>query len=279
MSTDCIDVLVPTRNRPAALAVTLAGLAAQQLGSRHLNLVLSDQSDAACDPYACAEVKAMLRILTLQGHAVQTLRNLPRRGLAHQRAYLLAHAQGEVCVFVDDDVWIEPDLLQRLHDVLREQGCGFVGSAVHGASHANDVRPGQQVVEFWDGPVRPETVRPEDPEWLRHHLHSAANLLHLQKRLGADRRHSRCYKVAWVGGCVAYDVRKLRAAGGFDFWSALPQAHCGEDVLAQLRVMQRFGGCGLFPSGAYHLELPTTVPEREIDAPRVLPLPTMNDVV
>jgi hypothetical protein len=44
----------------------------------------------------------------------------------------------------------------------------------------------------------------------------------------------------------------------------------GEDVLAQLRVMARFGGCAVLPSGVHHLELPTTIPDREVDAPRVL---------
>jgi hypothetical protein len=34
--------------------------------------------------------------------------------------------------------------------------------------------------------------------------------------------------------------------------------------------MERYGGCGLIPSGAYHMELPTTVTTREIDAPRAL---------
>ena len=35
-------------------------------------------------------------------------------------------------------------------------------------------------------------------------------------------------------------------------------------------VQYSVGGAGLFPSGAYHLELPTTLPEREVDAPHVL---------
>ena len=63
---------------------------------------------------------------------------------------------------------------------------------------------------------------------------------------------------------------QLIDAGGFSFWRQLPQEHSGEDVLAQMRVMERFGGCGLFPSGVYHQELPTTVPHRDADAPRVL---------
>jgi len=44
----------------------------------------------------------------------------------------------------------------------------------------------------------------------------------------------------------------------------------GEDVLAQLRVMDLNGGCGLIPSGVYHLQFPTTIPDRLVDAPKYL---------
>jgi hypothetical protein len=118
----------------------------------------------------------------------------------------------------------------------------------------------------------PETVRPGSPAWQRHHLHSAANLFHVQSRLANDSGSTRRYKIAWVGGCVMFDTAMLRAAGGFDFWRELPPQHCGEDVLAQQRVMARFGGCAILPSGAYHMELPTTVTARAIDAPYMLPL-------
>ncbi len=64
----------------------------------------------------------------------------------------------------------------------------------------------------------------------------------------------------------------LRDVGGFQFWQSLPLEHCGEDALAQLRVMARHGGCGLIPSGVYHQELPTTVVDRRVNAPAVLPV-------
>jgi hypothetical protein len=113
-------------------------------------------------------------------------------------------------------------------------------------------------------------VRPGTAQWQRHRLHSAANLYHVAQRLGLTPANQRVYRVAWVGGCVLYDSAKLRACGGFGFWRNLPAEHCGEDVLAQLSVMARFGGCGLIPSGAYHQELPTTLPRRDVDAPKVL---------
>ena len=149
-------------------------------------------------------------------------------------------------------------------------GCGFAGSAVHGLSYLGQERPAQEQLAFWEGRVEPETVLPGSSAWARHHLHSAANLFHLQRRLAVSPDQARAYRVAWVGGCVMFDTAKLRAAGGFDFWPALPPAHCGEDVLAQLRVMERYGGCGMLPSGAYHMELPTTLKRREVDAPWAL---------
>jgi len=265
-----IDVLVPTCDRPAALAVTLASLGFQTWPS--LRIVVADQSDGAG---ACVqgEVQAVLRYLRATGRQVETWRNLPRRGMAQQRAFLLDQVRAPYCLFVDDDVILEPDLVARLHAVIEAEGCGFVGSALHGLSYLGQERPVQENIEFWDGPVTPETVRPGTPAWARHHLHSAANLFHLQSRLGPGRDGNaiRIYKVAWVGGCVLFDTACLRAAGGYDFWRALPAQHCGEDVLAQQRVMARYGGCAIFPSGAYHMELPTTVTARAIDAPYVLP--------
>ncbi len=264
-----LDVLIPTFQRAAALAVTLAGLAGQSLS--RFRVVVSDQSEAH-PAFEAGEVQAVLRVLRARGCEVETHRHLPRRGLAEHRDFLLSRARAPYALFLDDDVIVEPDLLERLLGALREQGCGFVGSALIGLSHAADERPHQQHIELWDGPVRPETIRPGGPEWARHHLHSAANLYHVQRRMDLGGARQRLYRVAWVGGCVLYDAEKLRAVGGFRFWQELPKDHCGEDVLAQLRVMARYGGCGLVPSGAYHQELPTTVPCRDADAPLLLPV-------
>ena len=264
-----VDVLIPTYNRPTALAVTLTSLAAQSAPS--LRIVVSDQSDADAGPLeAVPELGTLLRLLRLRGHEVELHRHLPRRGMAEQRHFLLAQARAPYALFLDDDVILEPDLVERLVRAIEGARCGFVGSAVLGLSFVDDVRPHQQAIEFWDGPVEPERVRPDAPQWARHHLHSAANLYHVQQRLRLTASEQRLYRVAWVGGCVLYDTAKLRRAGGFDFWPLLPAEHCGEDVLAQLRVMARDGGCGLIPSGAYHQELQTTVARRECDAPRAL---------
>lgn len=261
-----IDVLIPTRHRASALAITLTALAAQTIKPRRI--VISDQSEPAV--LDTPELSGLLRYLTHTGHCIETHHHLPARGMAEQRAFLLERVQADYCLFIDDDVISEPTLLERLHRTLSEQQCGFVGSALHGLSFINDERPHQQAIEFWNEPVAPELVTPHSTRWQRHHLHSAANLMHLQQTMATEADLVKLYKVAWVGGCVMFDTAKLRDCGGFDFWCELPPQHSGEDVLAQLRVMARYGACAIFPSGAYHLELPTTLPKRDIDAPQAL---------
>ena len=257
-----VDVLIPTCDRPGPLAVTLMSLASQTFGEFHVTI--SDQGDepVADDPL----VASTLRLLEHHGHAPRVLRNLPRRGMAPQRQFLLEHAEAPYALFLDDDVMLEPDLVERLHDTIVAERCGFVGSALIGLSFRDDVRPHEQPVEPWDGPVQPESVRPDGPEWDRYRLHNAANVLHVQERLGLTPRTQQRYKVAWVGGCVIFDAAALREVGAFEFERELPPEHRGEDVVAQLRTMERFGGAAILPSGAYHQEVPTTLEHRPVDA-------------
>lgn len=264
-----ITLLVPTCNRSSALAATLTALAFQQC--RDFRVVIADQSDAAVE--RDDTLAAVVRVLAAHGIDVAIHRNLPRLGLAQQREFLLEQADGRYCLFIDDDVILEPWVLGMLRDVLDTQGCGFAGNAVIGLSYKDDVRPHEQEVERITGRVEPECVTPGTPAWQRHRLHNAANLLHVQQALAAIPEQPVLYKVAWVGGCVMYRTEYLRAVGGFGFWKELPLAHCGEDVLAQLRVAAGYGGCGVMPSGAYHQELETSVPDRHVNAPEILGVP------
>ena len=263
-----VDILIPTCDRPGALAATLTSLGAQTV--QPFRVVISDQGDQPSTERA--EVATAIRVLELHGCEVKVHRHLPRRGMAEQRQFLLDQARAPLVLFLDDDLILETWVVGQMVDAIRRERCGFVGSAVIGLSYRDDVRPAQQAVEFWEGAVQPETVRPGTPAWERYKLHNAANLLHVQQLHGLTNEMTRPYKVAWVGGCVLYDRTCLEAVGGFGFWRELPEHHAGEDVLAQQRVMARFGGCGLMPSGVYHQELPTTLPNREVDAPKVLDL-------
>jgi glycosyltransferase involved in cell wall biosynthesis len=262
-----IDILIPTYNRPAALAVTLTSLCAQTY--HNFRVVISDQTEAS-DPLQSDEVQAALRILQAHGNQVLLHKHLPRKGIAEQRQFLLDQATSPYVLCLDDDVILEPWVMQNLLKTIQSEQCGFVGSALIGLSFRDDIRPHQQQIEFWNGTVQPETVRSRTPEWERYQLHNAANVYHVQQQLNLTPDNPRTYRVAWVAGCVLYDAAKLRSVNGFNFWQQLPENHCGEDVLAQLRVMAKYGGCGILPSGAYHQELPTTILDRSQDAPQLL---------
>ncbi|WP_020423054.1 glycosyltransferase family 2 protein [Amycolatopsis sp. ATCC 39116] len=263
-----VDVLIPTRNRPAELAVTLSGLAAQDFPDFAVHV--ADQSDGDAS-YESPAAEAMVRVLRHQGHPVQLSRNLPRRGLAQQRNHLLDQSKADYVLFLDDDVWLEPGAITRLHSAISELGCGMVGNAVTGLSYLDDRRPHElEPYEEWEDRPEPEQITPGTREWRRWTLHNAANPTHLSERV-RHRPKWTAYKVAWVGGCVMFDREALVNVGGFEFWQELPPEHCGEDVLAQMKVAAKYGAAGILPTGAVHLESPTTVVNRDTEAYDVVP--------
>lgn len=258
-----IDVLVPFAGRASALAVTLAGLAAQD--DPPFRVIVSDQSlgGEVEDP----AVQAMLRVLRAQGRAAEVIPHLPRRGMAEQRDFLLQVSSAPRVFYLDDDIWLEPGALSRLDAALTRFGGGFVGYAPQGLSYLGESRPHERAaLEFWDHRVLPERVRPGTTAFERWPLHNAANLAHAALEHRVPAQQPRAYRIAWVGGCVLYDRARLLAAGGFDFWRELPAHHAGEDVAAEWRVMERDGGAGVLPSGAVHLEAPTTISDRRVEA-------------
>lgn len=267
-----LEVLVPTRNRPAELATALAGLASQDAD---FGVVISDQSDGA-PGWSHPAAEAMVRVLRAQGRPVRCYRHLPLQGLAEHRQFLLdSSSAADRVLFLDDDVWLAPAAVTTLVAALDALGCGFVGMAVQGLSYLGDRRP-DEVGDFsaWERGVEPERMDRSAPGFGRWRLHNAANLAHVAERL---RREGRLapgewlpYRVAWVGGCVLYRREALQECGGFGFWRELPPGHAGEDVVAQWRVMERFGGAGIVPSHAVHLESPTTVTDRSVEASEAL---------
>ncbi len=248
-----VDILLPTRNRLASLVMTLAGVAGQS--HTELRVIVADQSD---EPAADAPgVAALRRIIVVHGGVVDWHLRPQRHGIAEQRRFLLDAARAPYVLYLDDDVFVEPWVLARLLDVIEEQRCGFVGAFPAGLSFRDDVRAHQEIVEWWDGPVRPEVVEPGTSAWERAQLHRAANHWHLARTLKPG--ETRFYKVAWVASCVLYDRVRLGEVGGFAFWRRLPRYHSGEEVLVQNLLLRRFGGCAIMPSGTYHAELPSTV--------------------
>ena len=258
-----IDVLIPTCGRKTGLAITLTSLLGQQMTD--FDVVVSDQTDDAAY-LDSIEIQTIVRALRWHGHHVALHRHLPRQGMAEQRDFLLRHSRAPYVHFLDDDVLLDPPALRRMIEVLLAEGVGFVGCAVAGLSYLGDVRPEEERIELWDGPVQPESFTPEALPWERHTINNAANPLHLERRLASDGRTVR-YKVAWVGGAnVLFDREKLLNVGGFSWWRRLPREHAGEEVVVQFLLIRKYGGCGILPCGAYHLGLPTAVSDRRRNA-------------
>lgn len=262
-----VAILIPTYNRAEALAITLTSLCYQSYKS--FDITISDQSEGG-DLNHNASFQTVVRLLETRGHHIQILKNIPHKGMAQQRQFLLEQSKCPLSLFLDDDLILESYVVENMVKVIQGEQCGFVGNAVIGLSYQQDYRPEQEAIDFWESSVLPERVVPGSKAWERYKLHNAANLYHVQQKLEVSPEAPLRYKVAWVGGCVMYDTDKLIHSGGFRFWENLPEKHCGEDVLAQLRVMKNYGGCGIVPSGVYHQELKTTVEERGVNAPEYL---------
>ncbi len=248
-----VDILLPTCDRLQSLIMVLSGLASQ--GFTDYRLILSDQSRSPVREEAV--IQTLLRVIETRGGAWEYHYRRPSKGIAEQRDFLLAASSNPAVLYLDDDVLMEPWVLGTLLDTLRKESCAFVGAFPTGLSYRDDVRPDQQAIEYWEGPVQPEIVEPDTPEWDRWQLHRAANLYHVSRSLppGEIRR----YKVAWIAACILYDRQKLLSIGGFSFWQRLPRYHSGEEVLVQNLLMRRYGGCAIVPSGTYFSELPSTV--------------------
>lgn len=262
-----VDVLIPSCGRPAGLAVVLTSLLGQSFSD--FNVIISDQTEDSVIPIETIEVQTLVRALRRRGHDVHLHHHMPRRGLAEQRQFLLEQSSAPYVHYLDDDVLLDAQVIERMLRVLEAEQCGFVGCAASGLDYLNDVRPHEQeFFEPWVGRVRPELFAPDtlDLIWQRHKVNNAANPLHLEQLHCADGAVVR-YKIAWVGGAnVLYDRAKLLSVGGFSWWERLPPQHAGEEVVVQFLLIRKYGGCGILPSGTYHLGLPTIVVDRQHNA-------------
>ncbi len=259
-----VDVLIPTYARKTGLAVVLTSLLGQTFTD--FDVIISDQTDDNASYLDSIEITTLVQALRWHGHRVQLYHHLPRKGLAEQRNFLLQQSHAPYVHYLDDDVLLDPSVMERMLRVLEAEACGFVGCAATGLGYLHDVRPHQQHIQLWTGPVQPEPFTAETIPWERHKVNNAANALHLEQQLVHPGGVVR-YKVAWIGGAnLLFDRAKLLDVGGFSWWQRLPPEHAGEEVVVQFLLIRKYGGCGILPSGTYHLGLPTTVENRTTNA-------------
>ncbi len=101
-----ITVAIPTYNRADFLRQTLAGIAAQQFPRDHFEVLVIDNNSTDHTRAVVAEF----------AHAVPAPRYIlePQQGLDHGRNRAIAEARGEIIVFGDDDILVQPDWLAQM---------------------------------------------------------------------------------------------------------------------------------------------------------------------
>lgn len=176
-----VDVLIPTYRRKTGLTVVLTSLLGQTLTD--FDVIISSQTGPNRDYLDSVEIQTLVQALSLRGHRVTLLRHLPCRGLAEHRQFLLEQSRAPDVLFRDDDVLLEPRVMERMLGAIRYEGCGFVGCPAIGLRFLRDFRPHElRYFGPWEGPVRPEPFTPDSIPWERHKVNTAANPLHLEQQ-------------------------------------------------------------------------------------------------
>jgi glycosyltransferase involved in cell wall biosynthesis len=127
-----VSVVVPTRDRPQALARCLAALAAQDTESAEV-VVVDDGSHDRAEVERAASEGPEVRLVRLPGRGPAAARNIGARAAA-----------GDVVCFTDDDCEPQPDWLRLLATAAAEHGAA-TGRTVAPTGAAPVVRASQAI--------------------------------------------------------------------------------------------------------------------------------------
>jgi GT2 family glycosyltransferase len=114
-------VILPTYNRPSILVKTLDCLSAQQCDFPFEVIVVDDHPENVLPNLDFGKGKRQTWKL---------LRNGANLGRAATRNRGIKEATGQYILFIDDDIWAEPQLLKAHYDKQKEIGGGVVVGAV-----------------------------------------------------------------------------------------------------------------------------------------------------
>ena len=113
-----ISVIIPTKNRPADVRALLACLA-MQTRLPHEVLVVDDSEGREAGPIVASDASQL-------PFPVCCLRP-PGGSLTRARNAGVAKSRGELLVFLDDDILLQPDFLALLEDTLTACGSDYAG--------------------------------------------------------------------------------------------------------------------------------------------------------
>ncbi|MDQ3849116.1 MAG: glycosyltransferase [Actinomycetota bacterium] len=161
-----LSVIIPTRNRVDVLRETLARLVDQETELAFEVLVVDDGSTDA----------TVVTARSFAEHAPVpiTVLEQPARGPAAARNRGLAAARGRTCLFIGDDTWPRPDLVERhgqLHRRRREPRTALLGHV----TWARESRPSPFMVWLNSG-VQFDFGQIADPEDVRGSCFYTANV-------------------------------------------------------------------------------------------------------
>jgi glycosyltransferase involved in cell wall biosynthesis len=205
-----LTVAIPTYNRARLLGQTLAGITRQDFPADQYEVLVIDNNS----PDNTREVSAAFAAgAPAVRHVLET-----RQGLDHARNRAIAEARGEIIVFADDDILVEPDWLRELVAPLLSDHSRRIGAV---GGEVIPVFP-DGLPPWLAGAHRPLAFR-TDPGPLPPHQTPMGASLAFPKRAfercgmfstGLDRRGQ-----ALFSGGDGEMVRRLRAAG-LEIWFA-----------------------------------------------------------
>ncbi len=206
-----VTVAIPTYNRAKYLRQTLAGIAAQRFPRDHVEVLVIDNNST--DDTAKV-VAAFADLWPAPRRVVET-----RQGLDFARNRAVAEARGEIIVFGDDDILVEPDWLAQITVPLLADAdarrIGAVGGEV--VPVFPDGLP--DWVREWHAPL---AFRPDAGPMEAKHCPMGANLAFPRwvfERLGLF--HTALDRAAgnYFSGGDSEMIRRVRAAG-LEVWFA-----------------------------------------------------------
>jgi glycosyltransferase involved in cell wall biosynthesis len=116
-----ISVAIPTYNRADFLRQTLAGIVAQQFPRGQFEVLVIDNNST---DHTRAVVAEFAGATPAPRHVLET-----QQGLDHARNRAITEARGEVILFGDDDILVQPDwIAQMVAPLLADAGAGRIGA-------------------------------------------------------------------------------------------------------------------------------------------------------